>query len=37
MAAKGISMEELSVFGERVAKSVEHGLIVHMTDAYAKL
>ena len=37
MTAKGISMEELGVWGERVSKAVEHGLIVHMTDAYAKL
>lgn len=36
MAAKGISMEELGVWGERVSKAVEQGLIVHMTDAYAK-
>jgi len=37
MTAKGITMEELGVWGERVSKAVEHGLIVHMTDAYAKL
>jgi hypothetical protein len=33
MAAKGITMEELGVWGERVSKAIENALVLHMTNA----
>jgi hypothetical protein len=33
MAAKGISMEELGLWGEHVSRAIENALVVHMTNA----